>query len=455
MAAVVGMLALTALSATLEVVIEGSVGMLLAHINVLDNKSTRVLTNIGYYVTLPSMNLYRLASGVSLEMMKTVWIVTLYSFIFITISFVLGRIAFIRRLWGSRIKSNVEQTMYVFSVTFNNAVSLPFVFVGALCLSGSKLFADPQLAVSQAVAFISIYSIANASVFWTYGLSTLKKLAAEKSLEESQHHETVVTPDTKSSDELVPETDNNTEITIQDDIMSVDGLNTPESPPPPFSFKQFAKEKLVVVKNALVSGIKSLLTPPMIALALGMTIACISPVKNFLVISPPPIISSIMHVAKLFSDATFALSMIVLGSNLYTTFMSSKNNDSDEKKVRRRGFNKYLCFVCDRFIRYNDPIALFVAVAIKLLVMPLVGIGVVVGSVQLGILARGESVLLLVLLVEASTPSAINLNNLANLADGIGQDQVCEILLFMYACCPISLSLYATAFLYLIEALAV
>src|SRR3989338_7639549 len=135
MATVVGMLALTALSATLEVVIEGSVGMLLAHINVLDNKSTRVLTNIGYYVTLPSMNLYRLASGVSLEMMKTVWIVTLYSFIFIITSFVLARIAFIRRLWGSRIKSNVEQTMYVFSVTFNNAVSLPFVFVGALCLS--------------------------------------------------------------------------------------------------------------------------------------------------------------------------------------------------------------------------------------------------------------------------------------------------------------------------------
>jgi predicted permease len=467
MAAVVGMLALTALSATLEVVAEGTVGMILAHIKVLDVKSTRVLTNLGYYVTLPCMNMYRLASGVSLEMMKTVWIVSLYSLFFIIISNILARIVFIRRFWGKRIRSAIEQTMYIYSVTFNNAVSLPFVFVGALCLSGSDLFPDSQKAVSQAVAFISIYSIANAGVFWTYGLSSLKKLAEEKKSEEAntEHESTTipmtvdlkpVSPDYESHSETILNSDNDensTEITITPTEIPPSPQEDIEIEQRPQTWPGYAKEKLKVVTKTIITGFKSLLTPPFLSLGIGLTIACINPLKNFLVIEPPPIISSIMHVAKLFSDATFAVSMIVLGSNLYSTFMSNQSKDADEKRIKRKGFKKIACFVCDKFIQHNDPIAMFLCVILRLIVMPIIGVGVILGSVQLGILPREDSVLLLVLLVEASTPTAINLNNLANLCDGVGQDQVCEILLFMYACSPITLSCFATINLYLIKSL--
>jgi hypothetical protein len=258
----------------------------------------------------------------------------------------------------------------------------------------------------------------------------MKKMAA---LKQSLELSAPVTPETP------------TEIVIQTVI-------TTPSPPPTPSWTQHAKEKLQVAKTDIISGIKSLFTPPMIALGLGITIACIGPVKTFLVTSPPPIISAIMNTAKLFSGSTFALTMMILGSNLYATFTKQKSND---RQTIRVGLAKFVHFIPDRFIQYNDPIALIVCVTLKLIVMPLIGISVVVGSVYLGLLPRHDSVLLLVLLVEASAPTAINLNNIANLAGGVGQDQTSEILLFIYCCAPISLSIFSTVYLHLLESLVV
>ncbi|KAL0485933.1 10 TM domain-containing transmembrane protein [Acrasis kona] len=436
---VIVMLGLTALSATLEVVIEGFVGMAMTRIGVLDEKGAKVLTNLGYYVTLPCMNIYRLASGVDIEMIKTVWIVSVYSFFYIVLSNVLSRLVFLRRIWRGRIKDEIQHTMYIFSVTFNNAVSIPFVFVGALVLSGSSIFTNPQQQVSKAVAFISIYSIANNISFWTYGFAKMKSLVpVQVPIEEIEEISG------KTEEGLV-----DPQVQLQDvQVESPTSSPTEEEPEPRIGYMQN-------IFNKLKNGIKSMLTPPLISMIAGIIIACITPLKNFLVTNPPVIVSSLMHVASLFGDAAFALSMLVLGSNLYTTFMSDKIADDNDKERRpRSGFSKYACFICDKMIKHNDPLALFFCLILKLVVVPLIGIGVIVGSVYAGILPRTDSVLLLVLLVEASTPSAINLNNMTNLCNGIGQKQICEILLFMYACAPISLSILATIYLYLIEYLA-
>jgi hypothetical protein len=217
----------------------------------------------------------------------------------------------------------------------------------------------------------------------------------------------------------------------------------------PPSYRKLARKYALIVGKNLVSLAKAVLTPPFIALMLGLFIGCVTPLKTFFVTSPPAVVSSIMHVAKVFSGAAFPLIMVVLGINLYTTLYNIKTSlIKDYPDPNTRTLKQ---MVSMKIIKHNHPVALMLCVVLRLIIIPGIGIGIVVASAYAGIISRDDPIMLLVLLVEASTPSANNLSTLCSIHEGAGQDQMSEILLLMYACAPFTLGLLAGGYMFLIE----
>ncbi len=110
-----GVLAVASVSATLEIILQVAFGMVLAYFAVIDTKSTKVLANLYYYAALPCLNLYQLASEVSIESLKSAWIVPMFAFVYFLLANGLARITFLRRMWGSKIPSPVNHAVLVLS----------------------------------------------------------------------------------------------------------------------------------------------------------------------------------------------------------------------------------------------------------------------------------------------------------------------------------------------------
>jgi predicted permease len=430
---VFSLLALSSLSATTEVVLQVSVGMILCHLAIIDGKSTKVLANLYFYAALPCLNFSNMAADISIDGLKTAWIVMIFAFLYFCIGNGLAQLTFMRRLWKHRIPDNVSHAILILCVTFNNTSSLPIVFITALCLSsGSYLIENPQAALAYALMLISLYAMVNTGFMWTYGSKTL-----EMAVRKDRAVRVSVT-------EEVP----NVEL-IETSSVSMESIEEALQVPPPTRRQLFHKYAAMVGKK-LIGITKAIITPPFIALVIGLFIGCVTPLKNFLVVNPPPVVQSIYHVSKLFGGAAFPLIMVVLGINLYTTLKSISSNI---QKQRVDGGSWRQVFTW-KIINYNHPAALLACIVLRLIIIPGLGIAIVVTSAYAHILNRNDAIMLLVLLVEASTPSANNLSTLCSIHDG-GQDQMSEILLAMYACAPFTLGTLAGAYMFLIEHLEV
>jgi len=510
---VVVSLMLTALSATLEVVIMTSMGYLLVHFKSFKSVEHYVssLSHLVFTVFTPCMFLSKIARTVTLEMLSRVWILLVFSFIYVGIGFALGLVTFylpnfIMSLRGSRsnnstsstsaaISNNsssrwlsaIQQRIFILSLAFANSGNLPFVFIAAICKLGT-VFKDSKYASDTAIAYVCIYVTPLSILFWSFGLWFFRQgkeitEREEKEQEEAKlghEHElhTAAESDTKS---LILNNDNNQQQqhTAEDEISvvqtqesSANATSEPvlpieNEPAPAKSNKFIAKLKQWFSRENIVTILKRTFTPPCMGMIIGALIAVIPPAKYYLVESPPPILGSFIHIVEIMGDATFAASMLVLGANLYQTVNSEQKPKQNTKQITTtendeqnhqeeaprssliRRITSKIHSMAKRVVRHSDPIGLVLNLILKLMVMPAIGICITIAVLKLNWMPSNDPILLLVLFVQSSTPSALNLSMFATLSNGYGIAPTTELLLFHYLLAPVTLTLYATVFLYL------
>jgi len=109
--------------------------------------------------------------------------------------------------------------------------------------------------------------------------------------------------------------------------------------------------------------------------------------------------------------------MIILGANIATTFknMAAANGNENENEKFSVKMKKFLNpiytlkWVKNRFIRFNNPVALLLNLLMRLTIMPLLGVCMVyLGTEVFGILPR-DPILILTVLIEWSTPCAVSI----------------------------------------------
>ena len=84
--------------------------------------------------------------------------------------------------------------------------------------------------------------------------------------------------------------------------------------------------------------------------------------------------------------------------------------------------------------------------------MPIIGIAYVALGVSIGVLSRGETTMLFVLLLEAATPTAMNLQLLCEVL-GCGTAGMGRVLAVSYVLSILTVTLWCAAFISLVKGL--
>lgn len=331
---------------------------------------------------------------------------------------------------------DVRQRTFIACMMFSNTASFPVVFVDAVV---SMEFKDRPEARDLAAGFVSMFLVLPQVAMWSYGLWLLRKDEEEK--RSGVHRQSIAT-------ERSP--------LLQDTLNASDDYELPmlESRPP----LERAREKLDGIVFVLK---KAVLTPPVIAVVAAICIGLFDSAKRFLILDPPPIISSFIYVSDMFGDAMVPCSLIVLGAGIGQTVMGSltrkeqqcpadedaTDEDTIEKKKKSKFSLRKLWYQWSLPRLNTSGFLLAMSIVGKLLVMPAIALAMILLLVRFGLLPTNEPIFFLVLLIEAASPSSKSLSSISALNDNGHVDGMSEMLLAQYLISPITLCLGTIFFL--------
>ena len=338
---------MTSLSSTIEVILECSIGFILAKfkpLKILDRDRIRFLSKLWFNLFIPCLFFINLTTSFSLDVFQQIYMVFLYSVILEILGIVFGKLLFLKLFWKDRL-DDISRTVLTLTLVCHTSVSLPLVYIVALCnvsTSGASPIYNMTFdqAHKSAMTSLSVFIIPIEFVFYTVGYNSfksgaarLKKLAEEESNKKLESNDIVNESDGTIEVELVDEEHPIVEEQNKEEIDEEHHVNQeliiesqqPNQELPRLSTLQ--KLKLYFYNNLenIKELLRNLLSPPLISIFVAILIALISPVKDFLITDPPMFISSVKNICKVFSQAVSPAALIILGGNLGMTLLKEEN----------------------------------------------------------------------------------------------------------------------------------
>jgi len=472
---------LTSLSSTLEVLIEASIGFILAKFKpfqILTRERIRFLSKLWFNLFIPCLFFIDLSTSFSWLVFQKIYMVFVFAILLEIIGVVIGTTFFWKRLWGNRL-DDASRTVLTLTMVCHTSVSLPLVYLVALCkvsTSGSnpvfKMGYDE--AHTSTVTALSVFIVPIEIVFYTIGFHSFRlgALSAEK---KNPKEETNIDVENQGLNHIeLEQTSGHTDdqVEIKEDIQQEHPVEDEHKLIDENEMEDVKQSKWLLFKSkAKIYWEKSkemiinFLSPPLVAIFLAIALALIQPLKEFLIVDPPIFISSLKHICQVFSQAVSPTALIILGGNLAVTLFKDEaesdnattaipSTEGSNRNVSQLLFamwkkikNGLLVFIRLFRTRKIHPLAIFTSVFLKLVVFPLIGVGLVALSIKIGLLPTNDPLILLVVFVQFSMPMSMSLAGLSSLNQDYGQEQVCELLLWHYCLCPITLSIFSTWFL--------
>jgi predicted permease len=454
---------LASLSASLEVFLLIFIGMFLRYKNIINDETVKQIAAIVFKVLTPCLYAYEAGRMLNLEILGSCYVLLFAALVYMLIGNLISRTLFMRRIWGDRIEG-IKRMVLILVVTFGNPSSFPTVFLSTLFTS-LRFFPQPQVAADTSVAYITLYGLSFQAVIWSYGMRAFRKTKYE----EQEKKRIAELNALAATAEIAPQPTSQKEEMREESAPVIEdaGIVEIEAHPPKW---KWIIAKLKQIRENL-PPFSQIITPPMWGCFFGLFVAIVPKVQPFLFTNPPVVVSIFGNTLNILGTAMYPFSMITLGANMATsltfkedsTKTSDSNISSNSTIVREdsltelqpsasketEGAEAKESFI-KSIIRYNDPLALLCAVALRLIIMPLFGLSITFLYYALGIVSKTDPVLILVLLVEASTPPANTINMLSILHGGYGIREICESIIIMYLLSPITLGLFSALYLKII-----
>ncbi|EFC41278.1 predicted protein [Naegleria gruberi] len=176
---------LTSLSSTIEVILECSIGFILAKfkpVKILNSDRIRFLSKLWFNLFIPCMFFINLTTSFSLQVFQKIYMVFLYSVILEVLGIVLGKLLFLKWFWKDRL-DDISRTVLTLTLVCHTSVSLPLVYIVALC-NVSTLSSNPVYKMTfdeahkSALTTLSVFIIPTEFVFCTIGFNAFRYGAA-------------------------------------------------------------------------------------------------------------------------------------------------------------------------------------------------------------------------------------------------------------------------------------
>ncbi|XP_074308677.1 protein PIN-LIKES 3-like [Silene latifolia] len=385
----------------IKVLLITALGLFLAldKVNILGQDPRKYLNQIVYYVFSPALVGSNLAKTVTLKSFLTLWFMPVN----ILLTFVIGSALGWVLVKLTKAPKHLHG-LIIGACSAGNLGNLPIIIVPALCTESGSPFGAADECKSYGLAYASLSMALGAVFIWSYVYNIVRissrgtvELAAENrsgtkdsSIEEIQANYT---------EPLLP-----TDHPIMTSVTQITLLSR---------IKQW------ITNFSKKINLKALLAPSTIGAIVGFIIGMISPIRNLLIGSYAPL-HVVTDSAFMIGDAAIPGVTLILGANLLQGL---------------KGTNIQLRNV-------------FGIVAVRYLILPLIGILVVKGAVRFS-LVQADPLFQFVLLLQYALPPAMSLGTITQLF-GAGQTECSVIMLWTYALASVTLTLWCTFFLWLV-----
>ncbi|XP_074281087.1 protein PIN-LIKES 3-like [Silene latifolia] len=432
-----------ALMPVLKVLLMTAAGLFLAldSIDILGDTSRHHLNRIVFYCFNPALVAVSFAKTVTFQSFITLWFMPVNIFLTYLIGTVLGWVL------GKVIKApNHIKCLMLASCASGNFLALPIIIIPAMCQLKGGPFGTPDVCAPHAQVYASLSMAIGVTYFWSYvynmvriypkdtvpenldvvsSSNTVEGKAEEtlvnvKDLELlSRMNSTLVTPVDELSDSSSNKAD---EETPANDAQCLPSANQSKelSEPCHFMMTLACMLKRCLRDASKKMNLKKAMAPSTIAGIIGILIGMIWPIKYVLIGDSAPL-RVISNTSSMIGDAAIPCTALILGANLLKGLRGCK-------------------------VQHTVIIGI---IAVRYILLPLIGILIVKGAVHLGFVEPHNPLLHFSLMIHYALPPAMNLGTVTQLF-GIGQRECSVIMLWTYAVAAVAVTLWCTLFSWLV-----
>ncbi|KAI3453098.1 hypothetical protein Pfo_009761 [Paulownia fortunei] len=399
------------------------IGLVLAHpkTQIVPRATFKLLSRLVFALFLPCLIFIHLGQSITLENIKQWWFIPINVLVSTGVGFILGILVVIM------CHPPPEYTRFTIIMTaFGNTGNLPLAIVGSVCHDEENMFGPD--CKKKGVAYVSFAQWVSVILVYTLVYHMMEppleyyEIVEEEGEKEEQQLSSELSKPLLVEAEWPGIEDKETEnskrpfiatIDISDDEQTVDDReNSPKSIGCMATPKMVRKMKIVAEQTPF----HRMLQPPTIASLLAIIVGMVPQIRTFVFGYDAPL-SVISDSLEILAGAMVPSVMLVLGGLLAEGPVDSK-------------------------LGIRTTIGIILA---RLLVLPLVGIGIVVLSDKMNFLVNGDQMYNFVLLLQYTTPSAILLGAIASLR-GYAVGESSALLFWQHLLAVFSLSLYVVIY---------
>jgi len=391
------------------------------YVGVLTDESRKSLNKVIFVVFTPALMFSNLAQSVTFEDLISWWSMPLNVFLTFFIGAILGWIVV-------KITNPPEYLngVVVANCCAGNLGNLLIIVVPALCQERGSPFGEPSVCKVNGTAYAS-FSMALGSIFiWTYVYHLIRSSEQIHEKEELENGLDKKIPNNDSLSagetskllqtiEIIPEVPTSGGDYPSDEQKANDMAV--------FHFSSCFQESLRKVKHHMSETgnliLEELKTPPTIGVVAGFIVGAIPQVKALFVgVSSP--LRVIQDSISLLGDGTIPGIILVMGGNLVKGLRSSKLR----------------------------PWVIVLVVFVKFMLLPLIGIFVVKGASNLGLLPE-DPLYHFILMVQYTVPPAMNIGTMAQLFN-VGEQECSVLFLWTYLLAAIAITFWSTVYMWIL-----
>ncbi|KAG7968812.1 hypothetical protein I3843_07G001000 [Carya illinoinensis] len=390
------------------------------YLNLLPMDARKSLNKIVFMVFTPSLVFASLSKTVTLQDIISWWFMPVN----IALTFLFGGILGWVVVKILKPKPHLEG-LIIATCSSGNLGNLLLIIVPAICNEDGTPFGERNICSSVGLSYASFSMAIGGFFIWTYTYQLIRTSSMKfKALQATEEVSKVPNNDFNSDGQtrLLKEEDPEQVAISVSSIKSVDDTEN-EVIVAQESASRLEKRN-VSFWNKLIGFLQQiqeeLLAPPTLAAILGLVFGAISWLKNLMVGDNAPL-RVIQDSIQLLGDGTIPCITLILGGNLTQGLRSSKVKSSIITGVL--------------FVRY--------------VLLPVIGIGVVKASANLGFLPS-DPLYHFVLLVQFTLPPAMNIGTMTQLFD-VGQEECSVLFLWTYVVAAVALTVWSTVYMWILS----
>ncbi|KHN28298.1 Putative transporter C5D6.04 [Glycine soja] len=401
----------------IKVLLITAVGLLLALDNVnLLGKDARIQVNhLVHYVFNPALVGGNLADTITFENVVLLWFMPVN----ILLTFIIGSALGWILIKLTRAPKHLEG-LIMGVCSAGNLGNLPIIIIPAICKDKGSPFGDSNVCYQYGMAYASLSMAVGAVYIWTYVYNIMRVSASVVPKDayrtssfrlEASGEFLEFLPEEESSEPENPSKDN-----MDDYTLLLSSIESEENVKLPVS----AKIKHQIGKLLVNSNFRAIFSPATLGAIVGFIVGVVPQIRK-LMIGGDASLHVIQDSVTMVGEAAVPVITLIMGANLLKGSLKGANTS----------FWTILGIIVVRYI-----------------FLPILGILVIKGATQLG-LVQPDPLYQFVLLLQYALPPAMAIGTIAQLF-GAGEGECSVIMLWTYALASVAVTFWTTYFMWLV-----